>query len=454
MAEEKDAKEGVDETNDHSARKGKTSIFSRFWKGLFRLYDDDFEKRLRYISKEETTILARMKKRSTRWRKTARNLIVSFVLLEVFAIGYAVTTTRTVMLEWKLRALRVLPIFVLPVLAWVLYSGIHSLTGMCERRDQRSLERLRDERQAKIDELKDRTNYYNTQQLIQKYDPDPAAKAAAASVLASKLGADSGLHWYVDESHLNQHDTGKSGDVEFMQSGGLRRRAPSEARSPGSTGVQDGGFQYAGSEVSEFSMAGELVVDHQSRVAMSPHDAGWMARLAALLVGEDPTQSYALICGNCHMHNGLARKEDFLVFTYYCPHCHALNKPKNVDESSTCTNSPNMRSLMTHHHTLYKGENSSGTNTPDAKSSPTNHHHVNKQTKSGENSSDISIPNNMKSSPTNRHRVNKLKKSGENHQDITTVVNADLVKESSESMSETLAVDEKKNVVAEDPDNR
>lgn len=36
-----------------------------------------------------------------------------------------------------------------------------------DRRDQKTLERLRAERQAKIDELKERTNYYTTQQLIQ-----------------------------------------------------------------------------------------------------------------------------------------------------------------------------------------------------------------------------------------------------------------------------------------------
>jgi hypothetical protein len=36
-----------------------------------------------------------------------------------------------------------------------------------ERKDQKTLERLRNERQAKIDELKERTNYYLTQQLIQ-----------------------------------------------------------------------------------------------------------------------------------------------------------------------------------------------------------------------------------------------------------------------------------------------
>jgi len=36
-----------------------------------------------------------------------------------------------------------------------------------DRRDQKTLEKLRAERLAKINELKERTNYYTTQQLIQ-----------------------------------------------------------------------------------------------------------------------------------------------------------------------------------------------------------------------------------------------------------------------------------------------
>lgn len=35
---------------------------------------------------------------------------------------------------------------------------------------------------------------------------------------------------------------------------------------------------------------------------------GWFARIAALLVGEDPTQCYALICERCFMHNGIVLK--------------------------------------------------------------------------------------------------------------------------------------------------
>lgn len=140
---------------------------------------------------------------------------------------------------------------------------------------------------------------------MQKYDPDPAAKAAAASVLASKLGADSGLKVFLgDESQSNAHAKGKSSDIELQQSSGLRKRNQSNARSPGTNVGLYSDKEMLQNQVSENSSHGQLVVEHHNPAALGGQDGGWIARIAALLVGEDPTQSYALICGNCHMHNG------------------------------------------------------------------------------------------------------------------------------------------------------
>jgi len=51
------------------------------------------------------------------------------------------------------------------------------------------------------------------------------------------------------------------------------------------------------------SMPPSKAVEHYQGSGTS--DGGWIAKIAALLVGEDPSQSYALICGSCHMHNGM-----------------------------------------------------------------------------------------------------------------------------------------------------
>ncbi|EEF34423.1 uncharacterized protein At2g24330 [Ricinus communis] len=346
MAEDK----GIAENNKNEqpsvvVKKKRKGFMSRIWNGIFRLHGDDFEKRLQNISKEEAAVLSRMKKRSLTWRKMTRHLIIFSVIFEVIAVCYAIMTTRSMDLNWKMRAFRVLPMFLLPALSSIAYSAFVSFTRMCDRKDQKTLERLRAERQAKIDELKEKTNYYTTQQLIQRYDPDPAAKAAAATVLASKLGADSGLKVYVgDEAKLNT-PTGKSNDVEYAQASGLRNRKQVQTRSSsaGSSPVHHSNEEIICSPQSEgleTSEHNQLVVEHHNPQASTMHDGGWIARLAALLVGEDPTQSYALICGNCRMHNGLARKEDFPYITYYCPHCHALNQPKQLEQRGSGSNSP------------------------------------------------------------------------------------------------------------------
>ncbi|KAF7135277.1 hypothetical protein RHSIM_Rhsim08G0224200 [Rhododendron simsii] len=396
-------------------RKG---VLSRIWNGLFRQHGDDFEKRLQHISKEEATVLARMKKRSRSWRRMIRHLIIFSVIFEVIAVIYAIMTTRSLDLNWKMRAFRVLPMFLLPGLLSITYSALVNFTRMCDRKDQKTLEKLRAERQEKIDELKEKTNYYITQQLIQfkifvepffppsvermslgshvifsfstlmpllrhktvfaklsqfpyclaneilsipemlrilmakfqlqRYDPDPAAKAAAASVLASKMGSDSGLKVYVgDDSKLNA-PTGKSNDVEIVQSAGLRHRNQPRTRSSGTGSpllqhTDEQMLDNTGNEGSETSEHNQVVVEHQNP-GSTTQDGGWIARIAALLVGEDPTQSYALICGNCHMHNGLARKEDFPYIVYYCPHCNALNRSKHLGVSGS--NSPSMSPEM------------------------------------------------------------------------------------------------------------
>lgn len=43
---------------------------------------------------------------------------------------------------------------------------------------------------------------------------------------------------------------------------------------------------------------------------------------------------------------GLARKEDFPYITYYCPHCHTLNQPKQSEDRVSGFNSPTSGNLI------------------------------------------------------------------------------------------------------------
>ncbi|KAK3143391.1 hypothetical protein QOZ80_4AG0299780 [Eleusine coracana subsp. coracana] len=298
-------------------------LVSRVWKGIFG-GREDVEKLLQALSKEEETVRTRLRRRARASRQSAHNVLALAGTLEIVAM----------------RAARVLPMFLIPALAALIYSTITSLTKMLDNRDQHTLEKLRAERQAKIDELKEKTNYYMTQQLIQRYDLDPAAKAAAASVLASKLGADSGLRVFVGDDLGRDATLGKSNENNIGQTAGLRQRKP--GHSSNVAGGTHSPKPLDTSNVYDFNEEGLGTPDQRSVEHFrgpAGNDGGWLARVAALLVGEDPTQCYALICGNCHMHNGLSRKEDFAFITYYCPHCNALNGSRQHDDQELVSNS-------------------------------------------------------------------------------------------------------------------
>lgn len=69
-------------TKEGVTKKQKPGFFVRIWRGIFG-GREDFEKRLQYLSKEEATVHARIKKRAQSSRRMVRNLIAISILSEV-----------------------------------------------------------------------------------------------------------------------------------------------------------------------------------------------------------------------------------------------------------------------------------------------------------------------------------------------------------------------------------
>lgn len=97
MAEEKavtsggggggEKKEKTTDTVDSTHENGKTKrkgLISRIWNFIFRSNRDNLEKRLQSISKEESSVMSRMNKRSRSWRRASRHIIIFSVLFEVY----------------------------------------------------------------------------------------------------------------------------------------------------------------------------------------------------------------------------------------------------------------------------------------------------------------------------------------------------------------------------------
>ncbi|KAG0484479.1 hypothetical protein HPP92_008558 [Vanilla planifolia] len=307
----------------------RSGILSRMWRGIFRLRSEDYEKKLQHLSKEEAAVQSRMKMRALSARKRARNLILFSATFEVVAVAFAVIAIRSLDFTGPMKFVRTLPAILLPCLSYVVHLAHQSLTRMLDHMDQKTLEKLRAERKAKIDELKERTNYYTTQQLIQRYDLDPAAKLAAATVLASRLGTESGLKVHMTDNPTTIVEETKSEAIKQANSTAQNRHQKLPMAQLPEISGDVGANQLLNTDVSPTP----LVVEHYCGFGTS--DQGWITRIAALLVGDNPSHCSALICGNCHRHNGLVRKEEFPYISYYCPHCGALNTSKQKVEQES-----------------------------------------------------------------------------------------------------------------------
>lgn len=135
---------------------------------------------------------------------------------------------------------------------------------------------------------------------MQKYDIDPAAKAPAASVLASKMGAETGLKVSMGDEAKSDSTQARSSNVEVQNGKETKGKGDSEGRTRIVHTQQDASNESVSADM-DATQPSKVVGHHQSSGTSA---GGWIAKVAALLVGEDPSHSYALICGNCHMHNG------------------------------------------------------------------------------------------------------------------------------------------------------
>ncbi|KAG0269171.1 hypothetical protein DFQ27_004567 [Actinomortierella ambigua] len=240
--------------------------------------------------------------------------------------------------EWGLFAA---PLVLGPV---VIYLGRHVITVWYKRKktnEENQLNLLRDSQRMKVEELKKKTAYYTTKTLLERYDP--TVRSSSSSSLRGPDGK---------AGHLN----GQPGHSGGMMDPGLRHRggqpgmpgnrmgAPSgpqqKQQQPPmgmSTGMQARPGQPGPGQPMHNGQPGHM----QPPQLMAPQQGGgpprmpyapmppqkhWYDKIVDVIVGDEgPDTKYALICGQCFTHNGLALPNEIDDVQYYCPNCNFFN---------------------------------------------------------------------------------------------------------------------------------
>lgn len=65
-----------------------------------------------------------------------------------------------------------------------------------------------------------------------------------------------------------------------------------------------------------------------------PQQRSYLDRLVEYIVGDGPSNRYALICRKCESHNGMALKEEFEYFGFRCCYCNFWNPARKQKPSA------------------------------------------------------------------------------------------------------------------------
>ncbi|KAM0787783.1 hypothetical protein ACM66B_003838 [Microbotryomycetes sp. NB124-2] len=183
------------------------------------------------------------------------------------------------------------PLVIGPVFIIFTRRIVRSFYKRQQTKEETVLRRLKKQQRDKVEELKRKTGYYSTKNLIDKYDEDEAKKAAAKPGLQQQ----------------KQQPKGK----QPMQ--------------PTQQIQQPPGFGPGMQQVGPPGQAPPLLPP----APPVPPPRTLMDKVADALIGvnadDEPYNKYALICGKCYAHNGLVPREQYDTIQYQCPRCGFMN---------------------------------------------------------------------------------------------------------------------------------
>jgi len=180
--------------------------------------------------------------------------------------------------------------------------------------EEKSLATLKLSRRNKVEEIKKKTNYYETRDLLERYEDGPARGLSPA--------------W---------PKNGPVGRVQHQQPPSTPQRAtpavpPNTPASSLATPISPG-------------LQNQLVA-RTPQQPLQPPRKQWYDKLADVLLGdEEPhlnaaASRYALICQKCFTHNGLVKEDMWEDAQYVCPRCGHFNPSARSQRKGAQTQSP------------------------------------------------------------------------------------------------------------------
>ncbi|KZT51852.1 hypothetical protein CALCODRAFT_459940 [Calocera cornea HHB12733] len=265
---------------------------------LFSKKPDDYENVLSRLAESIDTKKAQLA--DIRLRERRASLLFTLYSLFLWIAYTAVWYLQLLPRSWSrtdvLKVLSALPVGAVPVIIFFIRRLVHMFYRWRASSEERKLKTLLTEQKAKIAEIKKKTNYDSTRNLLEKYGETSARPEVQSSPLQQR-GVPGALPGTQPSTPLRQ--IGIAGV-------GTPTRGPPRPLPP------------------YLQPSGAMLPPPQTRK--------WYDTLADALLGPDEQaasrEKYALICAKCFNHNGLVSPSEWDDVQYKCPKCGYFNRSR------------------------------------------------------------------------------------------------------------------------------
>ncbi|KAL0091435.1 hypothetical protein J3Q64DRAFT_1634989, partial [Phycomyces blakesleeanus] len=183
-----------------------------------------------------------------------------------------------------------IPLILFPFVIYYMRIALAWFYSRKQTAEESRLSTMMTHKNQKLDELKNKTSYYTTHSLLERYDLSESKKSQSVGAVTVSLPAQRPQPLPELPTPLNARNDTQKGNM-----------------------------------MSQFSTV--------------PRQPRWFDKMFEALVGEEKSEErYALICDHCFSHNGLVLPRERDSIQYVCPQCHKFNPSKAM---ATTTNSAN-----------------------------------------------------------------------------------------------------------------
>ncbi|KAF9541844.1 hypothetical protein EC957_002614 [Mortierella hygrophila] len=223
----------------------------------------------------------------------------------------------------------------------VIYSGRSVISVWYKRSkttEESQLSILRADQRLKVEELKKKTAYYSTKTLLERYDPSSQQQRSNGARPSGPDGR---------PNSAQQNGQPRPQQPNMLDPGLRQRQGQGVMNGPMNPALQGRPMGVSSGMQPQPHHMGQGPQGHPNgprapqqtpfgpghpNHAMSPpygypnNERHWYDKIVDVIVGEEgPDTKYALICGQCFAHNGLALPQEIEDIQYVCPKCNFLN---------------------------------------------------------------------------------------------------------------------------------